>query len=49
MWVIIALSILAAIIVAAHRRWRAGSPPDLGSVTDRWLAEHRTHQEGRSG
>lgn len=48
MWLIIAVSVLGAVEMV-RRTWRAGGPPDLGSVTERWLAEHRAHQQGRSG
>jgi hypothetical protein len=45
MWVIVAMSLLV-VSAAVHRMWRAGGPPDLGSVTERWLVEHRSHRPG---
>ena len=48
MWVIVALSVLALSTFAFNRTRRAGGPSDLGRVTERWLAEHRTHQPGES-
>jgi hypothetical protein len=46
MWVVITLSILAVGALAIDRLWRPGGRADLGSVTERWLAEHRAHQPG---
>jgi hypothetical protein len=43
-WVIVGLSVLAVAIFAIVRRWRQGSPSDLGWVTEQWLAEHRHDQ-----
>jgi hypothetical protein len=50
MWVIAALCILAVSMFAVHRMGRLSedSAPDLGSVTERWLVEHRTHQSDES-
>jgi len=48
MWVIVALSVLALSAFAVHRTWRQSGPPDLGWVSDRWLAEHRAYQPGES-
>jgi hypothetical protein len=48
MWVMVALGILAAAFLKAHRMWRQNNPADLGFVTERWLSEHRAHQPGES-
>ena len=39
--IVVALSILAASIAAVLHRRLTGAPPDLGSVSERWLAEYR--------
>jgi hypothetical protein len=50
MWVIIGLSVaLSTVILYRYRTRRSSSPPELGWVTERWLAEHRAHQSGESG
>jgi len=46
MWAIIALGLLAVSSFLVHRTWFPGGRSDLGSVTERWLAEHRAHQPG---
>ncbi|HVH29907.1 MAG TPA: hypothetical protein VM818_24330 [Vicinamibacterales bacterium] len=46
MWVLVAVSVFAlgTIGMAAYGTRRTGGPPDVGYVTERWLAEHRAHQ-----
>jgi hypothetical protein len=48
MWVIVALGVFALSTFVVHRARRLGTPSDLGSVTERWLVEHRAHQPGDS-
>lgn len=48
MWAVAALGILAFSFLKAHRVWRQGNQADLGSVTERWLADYRAHQPGES-
>jgi hypothetical protein len=48
MWVIVALGVFALSTFVVRRARRLGSPSDLGSVTERWLVEHRVHPPGES-
>lgn len=48
MWVIVAMGVLAVGWLGARRAWRQRDRADMGSVTERWLAEHRSHQPGES-
>jgi hypothetical protein len=45
MWVLVASSVLAFAVLFYRTRRK---PPDLGHVSDRWLAEHRAYQAGES-
>jgi hypothetical protein len=51
MWSIVGASIAAAITYAlVSRERRLAGPPDLGWVSNEWVAEHRAHQAAnRSG
>lgn len=46
MWFIFALSIVA--LAVGLLRTRRSGPPDLGYVSERWLAEHRAYEPGAS-
>ena len=47
MWMIVAAGIVLMIVVVAARR-RFADDSDLGSVTERWLMEHRAaHADSR--
>jgi hypothetical protein len=47
MWSIVGVGIVAVIIYALlSRERRLARPHDLGSVSARWIAEHRAHQLG---
>lgn len=39
--IVVALSVLVMTIAAVLHKTLAGGPPDLGSVSERWLAEYR--------
>jgi hypothetical protein len=39
--IVLALIVLAVTIAVVLRRYLAGNRPDLGLVTERWLAEYR--------
>jgi hypothetical protein len=39
--IVVALSVLAIVIAAVLRRGFTASRPDLGWVSERWLAEYR--------
>ena len=41
MLIVVALSILALSIAALLHKRLVGAPPDLGWVSERWLAEYR--------
>lgn len=41
MLIVVALCILAMSIAAVLRKRLVGAPPDLGWVSERWLAEYR--------
>ena len=47
MWIIIAVGIAVAVIMAAVHR-RVALDADLGSVTERWLTEYRAAQAADS-
>jgi hypothetical protein len=45
-WIIMAGIAVVVMVVVAHRR--AATASDLGSVTERWLTEHRSDQAADS-
>ena len=43
LWIVGAVGIIAAIVLAMITAWRGdGKSHDLGSVSSQWVAEHRT-------
>ncbi len=45
MWIILGLGVLGFIIARTGRSRTRGQRPDLGSVSDQWIAEHRSHSQ----
>lgn len=44
MWIIIGLGVVVLAIVAAFSiPWRLGDGGDLGTISERWLSDHRNH------
>ncbi len=44
MWLGIGLGFISlTILVIVSRAWRIGEDADLGTVSERWLSEHRSH------
>jgi hypothetical protein len=49
-WTLVFLAVATVIAVVAASWRRRGDPAELGTVSARWIAEHRTteaHYEGR--
>jgi hypothetical protein len=44
MWTVIGVGVVAIIAVVVGLAQRFGVRPDLGSVSDQWVAEHRLSQ-----
>ena len=44
MWILIGLGVIVLAILAVFPfPWRLGDDGDLGTISQRWLAEHRNH------